>query len=101
MKAYWAVEVYLHAFLTSALDGGEWSASRPGCFTPGRTPDIHWRRGGHRSRFGRGGEEKNSQPLPGLEPPIIQPVAQRYTTELSWLFAINSESEHTELPNAR
>jgi hypothetical protein len=35
------------------------------------------------SRSGRGDEEKNSQPLPGLEPPIIQPVAQRYTTELS------------------
>jgi hypothetical protein len=37
------------------------------------------------SRSGRGGEEKNSQPLPGLELPIIQPVAQRYTTELSGL----------------
>jgi hypothetical protein len=33
-KAYWGVEVQLHAFLTSALDGGEWSASRPGRFTP-------------------------------------------------------------------
>jgi hypothetical protein len=41
------------------------------------------RLGGPQSRYGRGGEEKNSQPLPGLEPPIIQPVAQRYTTELS------------------
>jgi hypothetical protein len=39
--------------------------------------------GGPQSRSRRGGEEKNSQPLPGLEPPIIQPVAQRYTTELS------------------
>jgi hypothetical protein len=38
---------------------------------------------GPQSRSGRGGEEKNSQPLPGLEPPIIQPVAQRYTAELS------------------
>jgi hypothetical protein len=28
-----------------------------------------------RSRSGRGGEKKNSQPLPGLEPPIIQPLA--------------------------
>jgi hypothetical protein len=29
--------------LTSALDGGEWSASRPGRFTPReRDPDIHW-----------------------------------------------------------
>jgi hypothetical protein len=32
MKTYWEVEVYLHA-LTSALDGGEWLASRPGRFT--------------------------------------------------------------------
>jgi hypothetical protein len=38
---------------------------------------------GPQSRAGHGDEEKNSQPLPGLEPPIIQPVAQRYTTELS------------------
>jgi len=34
------------------------------------------RLGGPQSRSGRGGEEKNSQPLPGLEPPIIQPVAE-------------------------
>jgi hypothetical protein len=33
------------------------------------------RLGGSQSRSGRGGEEKNSQPQPGLEPPIIQPVA--------------------------
>jgi hypothetical protein len=37
---------------------------------------------GPQSRSERGGEEKNSQPLPRLEPPIIQPVAQSYTTEL-------------------
>jgi hypothetical protein len=29
------VEVYLHLFLTLALDGGEWSASRYGRFTRG------------------------------------------------------------------
>jgi hypothetical protein len=38
------------------------------------------------SRSGRGCEEKNSPPLPGLEAPIIQTVAQGYTTELSLLF---------------
>jgi hypothetical protein len=43
------------------------------------------------SRYGRGGEEKNSQPLLGLEPPIIQPVAQRYTTELSRLLGYGYE----------
>jgi hypothetical protein len=32
---------------------------------------------------GGGGEEKNSQLQPGLEHPIIQPVAQRYNNELS------------------
>jgi len=39
MKIYWGVDVWLHAFLTSALDGGEWSATRRGRFTPqGKTP---------------------------------------------------------------
>jgi hypothetical protein len=40
---------------------------------------------GPQSQSGRGGEVKNSQPLPGLEPSIIQPVGPRYTTELSRL----------------
>jgi hypothetical protein len=34
MKVYWGVEVQLHTFLTPALDGGEWSASLAGRFTP-------------------------------------------------------------------
>jgi hypothetical protein len=42
--------------------------------------------GGNQSRSGRGGEEKNFQPLPGLEPSIIQSEAQRYTTEISRLY---------------
>jgi hypothetical protein len=48
--------------------------------------------GGLQSRSGRGGEEKYSQLLPGIKPPIIQLVsAQRYTTELfrllNWWYA--------------
>jgi hypothetical protein len=50
---------------------------------------MHRRLGGTQSRSGRGGEEKNSQLLPGLEPPIIQPLAQRYTSELSRLLPIH------------
>jgi len=43
-----------------------------------------WLRG-PQNRTERGGEEKNSQTLPALELLIIQPVAQRYTNELSQL----------------
>jgi hypothetical protein len=40
------VGVYLHAFLTSALDGGEWLASRPGRFTRSvKASSVHWIRG--------------------------------------------------------
>jgi hypothetical protein len=43
MKAYGGVGVYIHIFLTSALAGGEWSASRPCRFTSGeRAPGTHW-----------------------------------------------------------
>jgi hypothetical protein len=43
MKTWWGVEVYLYIILTSALDGGEWSASRLGHFTPGeRAPGTHF-----------------------------------------------------------
>jgi len=34
------VEIYLHVFLTSALDGCEWTASRPGRFIPGKEPPV-------------------------------------------------------------
>jgi hypothetical protein len=49
--------------LTSALDGGEWSASRPGRFTPREMSPwypLDRRLDGPQSRSGCGGEEKNS-----------------------------------------
>jgi hypothetical protein len=37
------VDVFIHIFLTSALAGGEWSASIPGCSTPEeRAPGTHF-----------------------------------------------------------
>jgi hypothetical protein len=47
MKAHGGVDVHLHTFLTSTLDGFEWSASRPGHCTPGilRYPLIVLRAG--------------------------------------------------------
>jgi hypothetical protein len=40
MKAYGGVDVQINIFLTSALVGGEWSASRPGRFTPGKKTPV-------------------------------------------------------------
>jgi hypothetical protein len=43
MKTYGGVDVQTHVFSTSALVGGEWSASRPCRFTPWeRAPGTHW-----------------------------------------------------------
>jgi len=82
MEVYWGVEVLIHAFLTSALDGRDWSVSRPDI--QGKSSCYPWDRrlGGPQCRSVRGGERENSQPLPAVEPPIIQPVAQYYTTEI-------------------
>jgi hypothetical protein len=43
MKAMGGVDVYTHVFLTSALVGGEWSASRTNLFSPWeRVPVTDW-----------------------------------------------------------
>jgi hypothetical protein len=43
MKTYGGVDVQIHIFLTSALVGSEWSASRPCRLTPGETaPGTHF-----------------------------------------------------------
>jgi hypothetical protein len=70
--------------LTSALDGGEWSDSRPGHFTPReRDPGAHWIGGcvGHRAGLDAVVKRKIPSPRRESNPrtPIVQPVAQRYT----------------------
>jgi hypothetical protein len=47
------------------------------------------------SRPGHDAEEKNSHPLPGFEPPIIQPVVQLYITELSQLMVFMRNKQKT------
>jgi hypothetical protein len=43
MKTYGGVDVQSNVFLTSALVGGEWSASRPARFTPEeRVKTLEW-----------------------------------------------------------
>jgi hypothetical protein len=78
------MEMQFHTFFTSALGGSEWSASFPGRFIPReRAPGTHWIGGwvGYRAYLDAVGKEKNSQPLPEHELPIIQSVSQ--PTELS------------------
>jgi hypothetical protein len=63
----------------------------PVALSQGKSPwyKLDRRLGGPQSQCGHCGEEKNTQPLPGFEPPIIQTVAQLYTTELSRLVPQN------------
>jgi hypothetical protein len=63
------VDVYIHIVLTSALVGGEWSASRPCRFTPGeRAPGTHWIGGWVDPRAGLDDFVKRKfLTLPGLE----------------------------------
>jgi hypothetical protein len=70
------MEVQIHAFLTSALDGGEWSASRPGRFTSGETnPGTYsiWGWVGLEAGLGTLKGRKESLPLQGIEPRSSSP----------------------------
>jgi hypothetical protein len=67
----------MHIFFTLALAGGEWSASRPGRFTPGeRAPGTHWIGGWVDPRAGLDNVEKRKFfTLPGLE---LQPLGHSF-----------------------
>jgi hypothetical protein len=69
MKAYGGVDLQIHIFLTSALAGDEWSASRPGRFTPrGKGPRYQldrWMGGPQNSEDDV--EKRKFLTLPGLE----------------------------------
>jgi hypothetical protein len=69
MKAYGVVDVQIHIFLTLALAGGEWSASRSGRFTPGGgAPSTPWIGGWVDPRAGLDDVEKRKfLTLPGLK----------------------------------
>jgi hypothetical protein len=74
---------WFHIFLISALGGGEWSASRPCRFNPGKTdPDTHWIGGSVSPRAGLADIEQR-QFLPYREsnsdPSVVQPVGSLYT----------------------
>jgi hypothetical protein len=82
MKMYGGVDILIHVFLILALVGGEWSASRPGRFTPReRGRSTQWIGGlvGHIASLGDV-ERRKILPLPGpnSDPSADQPVASHY-----------------------
>ena len=63
--------------MTTALEGGQWSAARPGrTLPPGKTRYPLYRRLG--GPQGRSGQAENLAP-PGFDPRTVQPVVSRYT----------------------
>jgi hypothetical protein len=81
MKRYWCleVEVLRRAFLTSALEGGEWSASRTDRFTRRKgTPDTRWIGSWVGPIAGLEVVEKRKIPRTETRTPILKPVAIRY-----------------------
>jgi hypothetical protein len=78
MEAYGEVDVWIHVFLTSALVGGEWSASRPGRVTFGeRAFDTHRIGGWMGPRTGMADVEKRKfLTLPSLELRILRRSAR-------------------------
>ena len=74
--------------MTSALEGGGWSAPRPGRFTPGKTRYPLYRRlGGPQGRSGR--VRKISSPS-GFDPRSVQPVSSRYTDNCKYVVTLIS-----------
>jgi hypothetical protein len=85
MKAYWGSGCITPRILDLGTNWRSVVSFTPRLLYPqGKIPwyPFDRRLSGPQSWSGRGGEEKNSRPLPGLESLIIQLVAQRYTTEL-------------------
>jgi hypothetical protein len=83
--------------LTSALDGGEWSASRPGRFTPRqRDPGTHWMGEWVGPRAVLDAMVKKKIPSHSRESnpgtPIVHPVAKSYTDN----YPLSEDEKHSE-----
>jgi hypothetical protein len=103
VKTYRGVETHLHAFLTSTLNGSNWSASYIGHLTPGKSlSSTHWIGGWLDPRAGLDATVKRKKSLPFsclesnpghpahdlvtilTELPQMHEIS--YTTQLFWYF---------------
>jgi hypothetical protein len=72
------VEVQLYSFMTTALEGDEGSASRPGRSLPlGEYGNPLYR--SLSGPQGRSGQVRKNSPPPELDPRTVQPIASLYT----------------------
>jgi hypothetical protein len=88
-----------YSFSTSAIDGGEWSASRPGrALPPGKGPPVPivQEAGWPQSRSGHRGYRKSPLPPPGIEPRSPGRPARSQT--LYWLSYPDNRQIHYNLP---
>jgi len=71
------VEVQIYSSMTAALEGGEWSAARPGCtLPPGKARYPFYRRlGGPQGRSGRAEDLVPTR----IRSWTVQPIVSRYT----------------------
>jgi hypothetical protein len=77
VKTYLGVKVWLHdAFLTSAIDGGEWSASCPSHFTPEKIPwySLDGKLGGSPELIWMWWQSEKFPTLLEILNPIAQPI---------------------------
>jgi hypothetical protein len=89
------MRTYGGVFLTSALDGSEWSASLPGRFTPGeRALSTHWigRWVGHRE-FLDDVVRTKFLPLPGLKLGLQSPYRLSYHSFCKYYSNISRTSD--------
>jgi hypothetical protein len=88
-----------HIFLTAAWVGDEWTASRPGRFTPEeKALSIHWIRGWVGRRAGLDDVEKRKFfTLPRLElRPLCRPACSKSLYRLRYTVSIVYECIHTK-----
>jgi hypothetical protein len=97
MKTYGGSGGIAPPFLTSALDGGEWSGSHPGRFIPGEiATGTHWMGGWVGPRAGLDAVEKRkSFARAGNRTPTIQPavIPTELWIKLEWEARIETKSK--------
>jgi hypothetical protein len=98
------MEVQLHSFLTSALDGGEWSASRTSRFISGvRVAGSNCTEGWVGPRAGMDDMVKGKNPIilpagnlaPPPRLPVVQPVIQKHLADAFERLTYNTS--HTQV----